>query len=119
LRDEVPGLPLIVARPSIVVGHSLYGRGVSSSIFWVFRMARLLEKFTCDLDQHIDVVPVDYCAKALPLYGGFAALNYVFDNRRLLAENIPAPPSFCSYVDACVRTSEHIAIVDRMLDDLK
>lgn len=65
LRTELPELPLIVARPSIVVGHSRLGCLPSGSIFWVFRMARALQCFPCELSQVIDVVPVDYCAEAL------------------------------------------------------
>lgn len=65
LRTELPELPLVVARPSIVVGHSRLGCIPSGSIFWIFRMVHLLEGFTCDLDQRIDVIPVDYCAEAL------------------------------------------------------
>jgi len=65
LREELPGLPLVVARPSIIVGHTRHGVRPSASIFWVFRMAVALEKFTCDPDERIDVVPVDYCARAL------------------------------------------------------
>lgn len=67
MREELPGLPLIVARPSIVVGHSRLGCKPSSSIFWVFRMGLGIEKFMCDLDSRIDVVPVDYCAAALKM----------------------------------------------------
>ena len=67
MRTELPTLPLIVARPSIVVGHSRLGCKPSSSIFWVFRMGIGIEKFMCDLDARIDVVPVDYCASALKL----------------------------------------------------
>lgn len=67
MREELPGLPLVVARPSIVVGHSRLGCAPSSSIFWVFRMGLGVEKFMCDLDSRIDVVPVDYCASALKL----------------------------------------------------
>jgi nucleoside-diphosphate-sugar epimerase len=40
LRTELPELPLVVARPSIVVGHTKLGCKPSGSIFWVFRMAR-------------------------------------------------------------------------------
>ena len=59
------GLPLVVARPSIVVGHRTLGCQASGSIFWVFRMGFALESFTCGLDEQIDVIPVDYCAEAL------------------------------------------------------
>lgn len=67
MTEKLPGLPLVIARPSIVVGHSDQGYLPSASIFWVFRMALALGKFTCDLDDRIDVVPVDYCADALVL----------------------------------------------------
>ncbi|SFO16658.1 Nucleoside-diphosphate-sugar epimerase [Candidatus Pantoea varia] len=65
MTKKLPGLPLVIARPSIVVGHSDQGCLPSASIFWVFRMVLALGKFTCDLDDRIDVVPVDYCADAL------------------------------------------------------
>lgn len=65
LAEECPGLPLVFARPSIVVGHTRLGCQPSSSIFWVFRMALMLRKFMCSLDDYIDVIPVDYCADAL------------------------------------------------------
>lgn len=65
LAEQCPTLPLVFARPSIVVGHTRLGCQPSSSIFWVFRMALMLRKFMCSLDDHIDVIPVDYCADAL------------------------------------------------------
>lgn len=61
----LPGLPLVVARPSIVVGHSTLGCAPSPSIFWVFRMAFALERFTCAPDERIDIIPADWCARAL------------------------------------------------------
>jgi nucleoside-diphosphate-sugar epimerase len=65
IRHEVPELPFVVARPSIVVGHSRLGCKPSTSIFWVFRMGQDIEHFMCEPDAPIDVVPVDYCASAL------------------------------------------------------
>ena len=62
---QIEGFPLIVARPSIVVGHSQLGCGPSPSIFWVFRMAFALERFTCAPDERIDIIPADWCANAL------------------------------------------------------
>ncbi|WP_447748604.1 cationic peptide resistance protein CprA [Pseudomonas nicosulfuronedens] len=196
MREELPLLPLVVARPSIVVGHSRLGCQASGSIFWVFRMGFALESFTCDLDEQIDVIPVDYCAqalvalalkpslehslyhisagheaactfgeidrafahaqgeepvgeryrkvsadnlrelannfearigkanprlvlRALRLYSGFADLNYLFDNQRLLDEGIAAPPRFTDYVDVCVHSSRDISIPAQMQWDFK
>jgi len=65
LRTELPGLPLILARPSIVVGHTRLGVTPSQSIFWVFLVGHMLGAFTCDLEDYIDVIPVDWCADAL------------------------------------------------------
>lgn len=65
IRTECPDLPLLIARPSIVVGHTLYGCQPSNSIYWVFRMGLMLETFMCSLDDKIDVIPADYCAEAL------------------------------------------------------
>jgi nucleoside-diphosphate-sugar epimerase len=45
LRTELPELPLVVARPSIVVSHTELGCAASGSIYWVFRLARALQAF--------------------------------------------------------------------------
>jgi nucleoside-diphosphate-sugar epimerase len=196
MHRELPGLPLVVVRPSIVVGHTKLGCAPSGSIFWVFRMAQELERFTCALDEKIDVVPVDYCAqiitelamrpeiahdlyhisagtghsctfgeidialarakgiepvgaryqvvreedmaslaedfrakcgpcnrrlivRALRLYGGFARLNYLFDNRRLLAEGLPPTPRMSDFIDVCTKSSMHVNIQDQMHWDFK
>ncbi|EOW4439374.1 SDR family oxidoreductase [Shigella sonnei] len=65
MREQCPDLPLLIARPSIIVGHTRLGCLPSTSIFWVFRMGLMLQKFMCSLDDRIDVIPVDYCANAL------------------------------------------------------
>ena len=65
MRQECPTLPLAIARPSIVVGHTHHGCQPSSSIFWVFSMGLMLQKFMCSMEDRIDVIPVDYCADAL------------------------------------------------------
>lgn len=65
LKTQLPQLPLVIARPSIVVGHTQLGCAASGSIYWVFRLARALQAFPCTLDQKIDVIPVDYCAQAI------------------------------------------------------
>jgi len=196
MSEELPALPLVVARPSIVVGHRTLGCQASGSIFWVFRMGFALESFTCGLDEQIDVIPVDYCAealiglalkprlehnlyhisaghqaactfgeidqafaqangadpvgeryrkigvddlkqlagdfesrigpanprlvlRALRLYSGFADLNYLFDNSRLLDEGIAVPPRFTDYLDVCVRSSRDISIATQMQWDFK
>lgn len=196
MRQALPTLPLVVARPSIVVGHRSLGCQASGSIFWVFRMGFALESFTCGLDEQIDVIPVDYCAealigltlkpalghdlyhisaghgsactfaeideafalangaqpvgeryrkvdpddlkslassfetrigpanprlvlRALRLYSGFADLNYLFDNSRLLDEGIAVPPRFTDYLDVCVKSSSGVSIATQMQADFK
>ena len=73
---ELPGLPLVVARPSIVVGHTRLGCKPSGSIYWVFRIARALQAFPCELDQCVDVIPVDYCAQVLEYLINAPVLRY-------------------------------------------
>jgi nucleoside-diphosphate-sugar epimerase len=65
LREAVPELPLVVARPSIVVGHSTLGCEPSGSVFWMLRMVALLETFSCRLTDRVDILPVDDCAEAI------------------------------------------------------
>ena len=196
LRQEFPELPLVVARPSIVVGHTQLGVKPSQSIFWVFLVGHMLGAFTCDLADFIDVVPADWCAhvllelatrdslehdvyhisagressvtirdldqvlaqarrvspiaptyrkigkseipqifskireivpgasrrllkRALELYGGFAELNYVFDNSRIQREGLRAAPPFTSYLPLCVETAHGIPIARQMQWDFK
>jgi nucleoside-diphosphate-sugar epimerase len=77
LANELPNLPLVVARPSIVMGHSRKGCGPNPSLFWIFRLARALKTFTCDHDDVLDVVPVDYVASSLLLLLEKAQLHAV------------------------------------------
>ncbi len=65
LESTAPELPLIVARPSVVVGHTRLGCLPSASIFWFYRACDLLRRLTCPLDSRDDVVPVDWVADAL------------------------------------------------------
>ncbi|GCB06649.1 SDR family oxidoreductase [Ralstonia sp. SET104] len=65
LREAFPELPLVVVRPSIVVGHSQLGCTPSSSIFWMLRMVAMLETFSCRLSDRVDILSVDDCAQAI------------------------------------------------------
>ena len=65
LSEQFADLPLVVARPSIVVGHTELGCKPSGSIFWVLRAVEALKFITWDLENRIDVVPVDWAAEAL------------------------------------------------------
>lgn len=63
----LPDLPLVIVRPSIIVGHTRLGCQPSGSIFWTFRIADALRMVTSDVAARIDIVPVDYVAQALLL----------------------------------------------------
>lgn len=65
LVEQFSDLPLVIARPSIVVGHTELGCKPSGSIFWVLRAVEALRFITWDLENRIDVVPVDWAASAL------------------------------------------------------
>jgi len=51
---------LIIARPSIVVGHSQFGCKISGSIFFAFRAVDKLGMIAWPHDYKIDVVSVDW-----------------------------------------------------------
>jgi nucleoside-diphosphate-sugar epimerase len=56
---------LVIARPSVIVGHTRLGTGPSSSLFWYYRALAALRCGPFELDDRRDVVPVDYVADAL------------------------------------------------------
>ncbi len=65
LAERYADLPVVVARPSIVVGHTELGCRPSGSIFWVLRTVDALRFITWDPQNRIDVIPVDWAASAL------------------------------------------------------
>jgi nucleoside-diphosphate-sugar epimerase len=67
LEQLGPDLPLVIARPSVVVGHSTLGCLPSASIFWYYRVLYLLRSLPASPNIFKDIVPVDYAAKALAL----------------------------------------------------
>lgn len=58
-------LPIVVVRPSIIVGHTIFGVKPSASIWWFFRAVATLRFHTWGPMVPIDVVPVDWVAEAL------------------------------------------------------
>jgi nucleoside-diphosphate-sugar epimerase len=196
LREEFPDLPVVMLRPSIIVGDTRHGCSASQSIFWVFQVAQMLGAFTVDLDARVDVVPVDWCARAildlatrpvlrhrvyhlsagqdscatfreidlalarargiepmgesyrrvghedlrqllpkmrkfapgcndrllmraLRLYGGFAALSYVFSNLHTTSEGIAPAPRFPDYIGLCHDSARDVPISEQMAWDFK
>src|SRR5476651_935577 len=67
LRIYYPSLPVVVVRPSIVVGHTVLGTLPSPSIFWVFRVVHGARRFSAKAMTRLDVISVDDCARALAL----------------------------------------------------
>ncbi|RYZ07370.1 MAG: NAD-dependent epimerase/dehydratase family protein [Myxococcales bacterium] len=59
------GERLLIARPSIVIGHTRLGVAPSSSLFWYCRAMAALRRGPFDLEDARDIVPVDYVAEAL------------------------------------------------------
>jgi nucleoside-diphosphate-sugar epimerase len=182
----MPELPLVVARPSAVIGHTSLGVRPSSSLFWYYRALAALGRGPFSRDTQRDIVPVDYVADALAhlalaprlrdrtyhvsaghaavtmdaVLGCFGAATWRaatpgelgecadvrrltrtddearrlargisacarfgalgiqrFDNTRLLAEGVPAPPRFTDYLPKCIATTGERAIYDQMIDD--
>ncbi|HEY3425318.1 MAG TPA: SDR family oxidoreductase [Negativicutes bacterium] len=69
LAEALGRIPLVVVRPSIVVGHSRLGCKPSTSIFWVFRILYQAWRSPFPLDYKIDVLPADYVAQAIAYLG--------------------------------------------------
>ncbi|MFL9873674.1 SDR family oxidoreductase [Paraburkholderia megapolitana] len=67
LRLTYPRLPMVVVRPSTVVGHTVLGTSPSARSFWVFRVVHAARRFAARAVSRIDVVSVDDCARALTL----------------------------------------------------
>lgn len=65
LLEATAELPLVIARPSIVIGHSRLGTRPSASVFWYYRTVDLLRRVSWPMTGKEDIVPVDYAAKAL------------------------------------------------------
>jgi hypothetical protein len=59
-----------------------------------------------------------YLRQALKLYARFCSLDLVFDNRRLLAEGVEAPPRFTDYMRVRVESST-CTIFEQMRVDLE
>lgn len=65
VREMGFGERLVVARPSIVIGHTRLGVAPSSSLFWYCRAMAALRRGPFELADARDIVPVDYVAEAL------------------------------------------------------
>ncbi|AOJ78088.1 SDR family oxidoreductase [Burkholderia ubonensis] len=186
-RLRTLGLPLVVVRPSHVVGHTVLGTRPAPNSFWVFRLAHAARRYTARPMTRIDIVSVDDVARAtmllavkpalshdvyhvsagdeapmvaqivramdeaagmagapryaacaaaeLPLvvrdvlgradpalervlgkalrrFAEFAAVDRVFDNRRVRDEIDFEPLPFVDYVEECMRTSRGVAVTE-------
>jgi len=192
LAERFADLPIVVARPSIVVGDTRFGCKPSGSIFWVLRAIEALRFIAWAPANRVDVVPADWAAsalthlllaprldhsryhisagcgssitweqisaeyanirggparnryevgdmrqltpqrvkeaighgharhllQALDLYARFCSLDLVFDNCRLLAAGVPAPPRFTDYMHVCLGSSSG-SIYEQMRVDLE
>ncbi|MCA8454854.1 SDR family oxidoreductase [Burkholderia multivorans] len=66
-RLRALGLPLVVVRPSHVVGHTVLGTRPAPNSFWMFRVAHAARRFTARPMTRIDIVSVDDVARATML----------------------------------------------------
>ncbi|PCE33426.1 SDR family oxidoreductase [Burkholderia ubonensis] len=188
-RLRALGLPLVVVRPSHVVGHTVLGTRPAPNTFWMFRLVHAARRYTARPMTRIDIVSVDDVARAtmllavkpalahdvyhvsageeapmvaqivramdeaagmagapryaacaaaeLPLvvrdvlgrtdpalervvgkalqrFAEFAAVDRVFDNRRVRDEIDFEPLPFVDYVEECMRTSRGVPVTALM-----
>jgi nucleoside-diphosphate-sugar epimerase len=59
---RVTGLPLVIARPSLAMGHTKLGCEPSASLFWVLRLIDRVGRLPWHRHQRLDVVPIDWLA---------------------------------------------------------
>lgn len=103
LPEALGNVPLVVARPSIVVGHSQLGCKPSTSIFWVFRMLYQAWRSPFPLDYTIDVLPADYVAKAIAYLGLKEDLAY---SRYHIAAGSQSSCTFLEIMNTFMKYSE-------------
>lgn len=65
LEATASELALVIARPSIIAGHTRLGLKPSASIFWYYRTVDLLRRVLWPMTAREDIIPVDYAAEAL------------------------------------------------------
>jgi len=65
LRSSSKTRRLTIARPSIVIGHSLLGWRPTGSILWAMRAIAALNRTAWPLESKIDIIPVDYVSTQL------------------------------------------------------
>jgi nucleoside-diphosphate-sugar epimerase len=65
LLEATNDLPLLIARPSVVVGHTQLGVKPSASLYWYYRALAEACVAPFPESRHRDIVPVDYVADAL------------------------------------------------------
>ncbi|RQS77044.1 NAD-dependent epimerase/dehydratase family protein [Burkholderia sp. Bp8963] len=66
-RLRALGLPLVVVRPSHVVGHTVLGTRPAPNTFWMFRLVHAARRYTARPMTRIDIVSVDDVARATML----------------------------------------------------
>ena len=65
IENAATDLPIVIARPSVVVGHTKLGCMPSASIFWYYRLVDRLRTISASSECRKDIVPVDYVAHSL------------------------------------------------------
>ncbi|TCW85851.1 epimerase [Burkholderia sp. SRS-46] len=75
-RLRALGLPLVIVRPSHIVGHTVLGTRPSPNSFWTFRVAHAARRYTARPMTRIDIVSVDDVARATMLLAVKPALAH-------------------------------------------
>ncbi len=65
LVTAMEDLPWLIARPSVVIGHTELGVGPSTSLYWYYRALAEAGVAPFSEQRPRDIVPVDYVAEAL------------------------------------------------------
>ncbi|HEX2572199.1 MAG TPA: SDR family oxidoreductase [Polyangia bacterium] len=63
--ERLLGLPLVVIRPSLAIGHTRLGCEPSASLFWALRLIDRIACLPWRREQRLDAVPVDWLSCAI------------------------------------------------------
>ena len=98
--------------------HEFFVRA-KNTIKGLMRVQADLASLAAQCEEQLGIINRRLLVRALKLYGAFAELHFVFDNRRLLEEGLGAPMRLVDYIDRCVISSAEVGIQEQMASDFK
>jgi len=102
VRRIIPARKLVIVRPSIIMGDTRNWAPRSSVIRWALAAVNLIRLIPADPRANLDIVPVDYAARAL--------VELLFAPRRWTTYHISAGPASATTLDQITRAADDPAL---------